>query len=43
MTKGIPYVIVNGQLVIDKGEHTGARPGRVMYGPGSQAGKERPQ
>ena len=40
---GIPYVIVNGQLVIDKGEHTGARPGRVMYGPGSQAGTERPQ
>jgi N-acyl-D-amino-acid deacylase len=32
--KGIPYVLVNGQLVVDKGEHTGARPGRVMYGPG---------
>jgi len=41
--KGIPYVIVNGQLVVDKGEHTGRRPGRVMYGPGSQAGKDRPQ
>lgn len=24
---GIPYVIVNGTLVIDGGEHTGARPG----------------
>jgi N-acyl-D-aspartate/D-glutamate deacylase len=41
--KGIPYVIVNGQLVVDKGEHTSARPGRVMYGPGGQAGKDRPQ
>ncbi len=32
--KGIPYVLVNGQVVVDKGEHTGARPGRVVYGPG---------
>jgi N-acyl-D-amino-acid deacylase len=31
---GIPYVIVNGVVVIDKGEHTGARPGRVLYGRG---------
>ncbi len=31
---GIPYVIVNGVVVIDKGEHTGARPGRVLYGHG---------
>ncbi|HEX2271091.1 MAG TPA: D-aminoacylase [Pyrinomonadaceae bacterium] len=31
---GIDYVIVNGQLVIDRGKHTGARPGRVIYGPG---------
>lgn len=31
---GIPYVIVNGTLVIDGGEHTGARPGRVLRGPG---------
>lgn len=34
--KGIPYVLVNGQLVIDKGEFTGATPGRVIYGPGQQ-------
>jgi N-acyl-D-amino-acid deacylase len=27
---GIPYVIVNGVVVIDKGEHTGAKPGRVL-------------
>ena len=33
--KGIPYVLVNGQVVVDKGEHTGARPGRVLYGGGA--------
>jgi N-acyl-D-aspartate/D-glutamate deacylase len=31
---GIPYVIVNGVVVIDHGVHTGARPGRVLYGRG---------
>jgi len=31
---GIPYVIVNGVVVISRGEHTGARPGRVLYGRG---------
>jgi N-acyl-D-amino-acid deacylase len=25
--EGIPYVIVNGKVVVDKGEHTGAMPG----------------
>jgi N-acyl-D-aspartate/D-glutamate deacylase len=33
---GIPYVIVNGVVVIDKGEHTGAKPGRVLYGKGKK-------
>ncbi len=33
---GIPYVIVNGVVVIDKGEHTGAKPGQVLYGRGKQ-------
>jgi len=28
--KGVPYVLVNGVLVIDKGEHTGARPGKAL-------------
>ena len=32
--KGIDCVLVNGALVIDGGGHTGARPGRVIYGPG---------
>jgi len=27
---GIEYVAVNGQLVLDGGQHTGARPGRVL-------------
>ncbi len=27
---GIPYVIVNGQLVVDGGEHTGALPGHAL-------------
>ena len=31
---GIEYVIVNGQVTIDKGRHTGALAGRVIYGPG---------
>ena len=31
---GIDYVLVNGQVVIDHGKHTGARPGQVIYGPG---------
>lgn len=31
---GIPYVMVNGQMVIDGGKHTGANPGAVLRGPG---------
>ena len=34
--KGIDYVLVNGTVVIDQGGHTGARPGRVIYGPGKR-------
>jgi N-acyl-D-amino-acid deacylase len=29
---GIPYTIVNGTVVIDGGQHTGARPGRALMG-----------
>jgi N-acyl-D-aspartate/D-glutamate deacylase len=32
--KGIDYVLVNGAVVIDGGQHSGARPGKVVYGPG---------
>ncbi len=28
--EGIPYVIVNGEVVIDQGEHSGALPGKVL-------------
>ena len=31
---GIDYVLVNGQLVIELGRHTGAKPGRVLKGRG---------
>lgn len=31
---GVVHVIVNGVQVIKNGEHTGARPGRVVRGPG---------
>lgn len=34
---GIDYVLVNGQVVIDQGKHTGAKPGKVLYGPGRQS------
>ena len=33
---GIDYVLVNGQVVVEKGKHTGAKPGKVIYGPGRQ-------
>ena len=36
-SEGIPYVAVNGQLVVDGGRITDARPGRPIYGPGRRA------
>jgi N-acyl-D-amino-acid deacylase len=33
---GIEYVIVNGTLTVDRGRHTGALAGRVLYGPGKK-------
>ncbi|HSL93065.1 MAG TPA: D-aminoacylase [Bacillota bacterium] len=30
--QGIPYVLVNGQLVVDGGEHTGKAPGELLVG-----------
>ena len=32
---GVDYVWVNGQMVVEAGEHIGARPGRVLLGPGA--------
>jgi N-acyl-D-amino-acid deacylase len=33
---GIDYVLLNVQVVIDHGKHTGARSGKVLYGPGRE-------
>ncbi len=33
-SEGIPYVAVNGELVVDDGKITTARPGRALRGPG---------
>jgi N-acyl-D-amino-acid deacylase len=33
-SEGIPYVAVNGVLVVDEGRITAARPGRALRGPG---------
>lgn len=35
--EGIDYVLVNGTVVVEHGEHSGARPGKVIYGPGRVA------
>jgi N-acyl-D-aspartate/D-glutamate deacylase len=33
---GVDTVLVNGEVVVSNGQHTGARPGRVLHGPGFQ-------
>ena len=33
-SEGVPYVAVNGQLVVDEGKITSARPGKILTGPG---------
>ena len=30
---GIPYVMVNGEFVVESGEHTGALPGKALRKP----------
>lgn len=32
--KGIDWVLVNGVVTIDHGKHTGAKAGKILYGPG---------
>ncbi len=34
ISAGVPYVLVNGTLVVDAGKHTGALPARVLRGSG---------
>lgn len=31
---GVQYVVINGKLVLNDGEHTGVFPGRAIWGPG---------
>jgi N-acyl-D-amino-acid deacylase len=33
---GIEWVLVNGVVTIERGKHTGAKAGKVLYGPGHQ-------
>jgi len=37
---GIRYVVVNGVVVIDQGQHTGAKPGRVLRGRGRKISEQ---
>jgi len=34
LSRGMKYVVVGGQLVLEDGKYTGKRPGRVLRGPG---------
>ena len=36
LATGMQYVFVNGTMVLDRGQHTGALPGRVVRGAGGQ-------
>jgi dihydroorotase/N-acyl-D-amino-acid deacylase len=36
LSEGVRLVFVNGALVVRDGRHTGARPGRVLHGPGAR-------
>ncbi|MEC9415475.1 MAG: D-aminoacylase [Pseudomonadota bacterium] len=31
---GMKFVLVNGEIVVENGTHTGTRPGKILYGPG---------
>jgi N-acyl-D-amino-acid deacylase len=33
---GVKMVFVNGTMIVRDGKHTGAKPGRVLKGPGSR-------
>lgn len=38
---GVTHVFVNGVQVLKDGKHTGAKPGRVVYGPGWRKGQKK--
>lgn len=31
---GMKFVLVNGEVVVENGQHSGRRPGKILYGPG---------
>ena len=33
-SNGVEHVLINGVIVIKDGKHTGAKPGKVLHGPG---------
>jgi N-acyl-D-amino-acid deacylase len=35
-SEGFHFVLVNGEVVIEGGKHTGARPGQILLGPGAK-------
>ena len=39
LASGVEYVLVNGVVVINRGAHTGAKPGQVLRGPGATAAR----
>jgi dihydroorotase/N-acyl-D-amino-acid deacylase len=36
LSVGVKYVFVNGTMIVSDGKHTGAKPGRVLRGPGAR-------
>ena len=36
LSVGVKYVFVNGTMIVRDGKHTGAKPGRVLKGPGAR-------
>jgi N-acyl-D-aspartate/D-glutamate deacylase len=40
-SEGVPYVMVNGELVVDGGRITEARPGRPVFGTGHRGSRNR--
>ena len=42
LAEGISYTVVNGEVLLEKGTHTGSHPGRVLHNARSQAADGRP-
>ncbi|HFB64284.1 MAG TPA: D-aminoacylase, partial [Aeromonadales bacterium] len=41
LSTGMDKVLINGELVVDKGKHTGALPGMIVHGPGWMGGRRK--